>query len=414
MTKQSKLLLYFIMTIQFSTLDYHDKINAMIKRKLKLPTHPTESFFLWGPRQSGKSMLLRSLYPNAHWYDLLKTDLYLQMIEKPSLLREQLLFSHGNEILPLVVIDEIQKVPMLLDEVHWLIENTNFVFALCGSSARKVRAGHANLLGGRAISHELFGLVAGELEADFDLVRMINQGYLPRHYLSSSYKSQIRSYINDYLKEEIAAEALVRNLPAFSHFLRAASLSDTEFINYTSIARECGVSSPTVREYFQILIDTMLARFLESYQKRPKRRVIGAPKFYFSDIGIVNHLAKRGRLEPGSDLFGKAFENWVFHELSAYNTYSDLYYDMSYWRLTSGAEVDFIINDMEMAIEAKSSPKITSDHLRGLREIIKDHPRIKRRILVSLESRPRKTEDGIDIMPYSLFVQQLWANELIK
>lgn len=375
---------------------------------------PRESFFLWGPRQSGKSMLLKTLYPDAIWYDLLKTDLYMRLLEKPSILREELLYAKAEKKANFVVIDEIQKIPPLLDEVHWLIENTGFVFGLCGSSARKVRKGHANLLGGRAIRYELFGFVSQEIESGFDLVQMINQGYLPRHYLSPSYGRRIRSYINDYLKEEIAAEALVRNLPAFSNFLASAALSDTELINYATIARDCAVSGPTVKEYFQILIDTMLARCLEAYRKRPKRRVIGAPKFYFSDVGVVNYLAKRGNLMPGSELFGKAFENWVFHELCAHQAYSGLDYDLSYWRLASGIEVDFIMGDMELAIEAKSSARITSDHLRGLREIIKDHPKLKRRVLVSLEERARKTEDGIEILPYSAFTTQLWSGGLTR
>lgn len=386
----------------------------MLTRKLILPTQPKESFFLWGPRQSGKSMLLKSRYPEAIWFDLLQTDQYLELRDKPSLLREQLLYQSQRANSKFVVIDEIQKVPMLLDEVHWLIENTNYVFGLCGSSARKVKAGHANLLGGRAIRHELYGLVSAEIGADFDLKRMLNHGYLPRHYLSDTHTDLVRSYINDYLKEEIAAEALVRNLPAFSHFLKAASLSDTELVNYASIARECGVSAPAVKEYFQILIDTMLAKFLDAYQKKPKRRVIGASKFYFSDVGVVNHLAKRGNLEPGAELFGKAFENWIFHELSAHSAYSNLYYDLAYWRLASGLEVDFIINDMELAIEAKSSAKITSDHLRGLRALAEDHPKVKRRILVSLEKQSRRTEDGIELMSYKEFVKLLWSNELIK
>ena len=386
----------------------------MLTRKLILPTQPKESFFLWGPRQSGKSMLLKSRYPEAKWFDLLQTDQYLELRDKPSLLREQLLYESQRAKSKFVVIDEIQKVPMLLDEVHWLIENTNYVFGLCGSSARKVRAGHANLLGGRAIRHELYGLVSAEIGADFDLKRMLNQGYLPRHYLSDTHTDLVRSYINDYLKEEIAAEALVRNLPAFSHFLKAASLSDTELVNYASIARECGVSAPAVKEYFQILIDTMLAKFLDAYQKKPTRRVIGASKFYFSDVGVVNHLAKRGNLEPGAELFGKAFENWIFHELSAHSAYSNLHYDLAYWRLASGLEVDFIINDMELAIEAKSSAKITSDHLRGLRALAEDHPKVKRRIVVSLEKQSRRTEDGIELISHKEFVKLLWSNELIK
>lgn len=388
-------------------------MNFMIKRKLRLPAKPDESFFLWGPRQSGKSMLLKTDYPDAIWYDLLKTDLYVSLTEKPSLLREELLFTQTQKKSGFVVIDEIQKIPALLDEVHWLIENTEFVFGLCGSSARKVRRGHANLLGGRAVRYELFGFVSEELGSQFDLVRMINQGTLPRYYLSTSYERLVRSYVNDYLKEEIAAEALVRNLPAFSNFLSAAALSDAELVNYATLARDCGISGPAVKEYFQILIDTLLGRFLEAYRKRPKRRVIGAPKFYFSDVGVVNYLAKRGRLAPGSELFGKAFENWVFHELCAHRAYSEKDYDLAYWRLASGIEVDFIMGDMEAAIEAKSSARITTDHLGGLREIIKDHPKLKKRIVVSLEERPRKTEDGIEILPYSVFMKRLWSDALI-
>ncbi len=382
----------------------------MIKRLLHLPTVPTQSFFLWGPRQTGKSSLLKVTYPEAVWIDLLKTDEFLRYTQQPSLLREELRLEPPER---LVIIDEIQKVPMLLDEVHWLIENARRVFGLCGSSARRVRRGHANLLGGRAVRYELYGFVSAELGAEFDLLRMLNHGYLPRHYLSNTPRQLLRAYINDYLKEEIANEGLVRNLPAFATFLDAAVLSDTEMINYSTIARDCGVSSPAVKEYFQILIDTLLGRYLPAYTKRPKRRVIQSPKFYFADGGVVNLLAKRGRLEAGSELFGKALENWVFHELSAHSSYSELFYDLSYWRLASGIEVDFILNDMEVAIEVKSATKITADHMQGLRELKKEHPRVKRRIVVCLEPRARRTHDGIDILPVPQFVQQLWGNTLI-
>ncbi len=385
----------------------------MIPRSLRLPQPTRESFFLWGPRQTGKSMLLHATYPEALWYDLLKTDLYVRLLERPHLLREELLQATAGPATRFAVIDEIQKIPALLDEVHWLIENAGFVFGLCGSSARKVRRGHANLLGGRAVRYELLGLVSDELHGEFDLVRILNRGYLPRHYLSPSPDRLLRAYVNDYLKEEIVAEALVRNLPAFANFLSAAALSDTELLSYATIARDCGVAGPTVKEYFQILFDTMLARPLEAYRKRPKRRVIGAPKLYFSDVGVVNHLAKRGGLQPGSELFGKAFENWVFHEVSAHRAYSGLEYDVHYWRLASGIEVDFILDDMAVAVEAKATARVTTDHLRGLRELIKDHPTVKRRVLVSLEARPRRTEDGIEILPHAAFTKQLWADALI-
>jgi len=263
------------------------------------------------------------------------------------------------------------------------------------------------------VRYELYGFVSAELGSQFDLLRMLNHGYLPRHYLSNAPRPLLRAYVNDYLKEEIANEGLVRNLPAFASFLNTAVLSDAEMVNYTNIARECGISSPAVKEYFQILIDTLLGRYVPAYSKRPKRRVIQSPKFYFADVGMVNLLAKRGRIEPGSELFGKAFENWVFHELSAHAAYSEQYYDLSYWRLASGIEVDFILDDMAVAIEVKGSAKIAAHHLQGLRELKREYPRVKRRILVSMEPRARKTDDGIEILPASQFAAHLWSGNLL-
>jgi len=382
----------------------------MFPRALPLPRRPKESFFLWGPRQTGKSSLLRETYPDAVWYDLLDTDLFVRLTERPALLREQL---SGVPRRTLVVIDEIQKVPPLLDEIHGLIENRGLVFGMCGSSARKVRRGEANLLGGRAVRFEMFGLVSRELGEAFDLVRLLNHGTLPRIFLSESPARLLRSYVNDYLKEEIAAERLARSLPAFSTFLSAAALSDAEIVNFSTVARDCGVSSPTAKAYFEILVDTLLGRFLPGYTKRPKRRVVQAPKFYFADVGVVNTLAKRGRVEPGSELFGKAFESWVFHELSAHRAYAERDAELAYWRLASGIEVDFVIDDVRVAIEAKGTARVTLDHLKGLREIAKDHPKVKRRIVVCLEDRPRRTEDGIEILPYREFAAELWGGGIL-
>ncbi|HME69014.1 MAG TPA: AAA family ATPase [Myxococcota bacterium] len=383
----------------------------MFRRALQLPTRPTDTFFLWGPRQTGKSSLLRETYADAIWIDLLRTDDFVRYRLRPAILREELLDASPSRI---VVIDEVQKVPALLDEVHWLIENRGLRFALCGSSARRVKRGHANLLGGRALRYELLGLVSSEIGRDFDVVRAANHGFLPRHYLSDRPGMLLRSYVNDYLKEEIAAEGLVRNLPAFSGVLSAAALSDGELVNFTNIARECGVSGPTVREHFQILIDTLLGRFLPAYTKRPKRRVILAPKFYFADVGVVNHLARRGRLEPGSELFGKAFESWVHHELQAYRAYREFAFELAFWRLASGIEVDFVVDDFRVVIEAKSSTRVNDGHLRGLKEIRRDHSRANRRIVVSLDTHARRTEDGIEILPARTFAERLWDDDLIK
>ena len=310
-----------------------------------------------------------------------------------------------------MVIDEVQKVPALLDEVHWLIENRGLCFALCGSSARKVRRGAANLLGGRALRYDLRGLTSGEIGDAFDLDRALNHGYLPRMYQSVRPRPMLDAYIGDYLRQEIAAEGLVRNLPAFSDFLDAAALSDGGPVNYSNIARDCGVSGPTAKSYFGILEDTLLARRLPRWQKRAKRRLAGAPKFYFEDVGIVNRLARRGQLERGSDRYGKAFENWVFHELSSYISYRDLDEELAYWRLPSGIEVDFVIGDMRLAIEAKASARISSHHLKGHRILAEEHPGV-RRIMVCLEPRPRRTDDGIDVIPAADFALRLWQGDL--
>ena len=387
----------------------HDNPRQMLERRLRLPRRPETSFFLWGPRQTGKSTLLRSSYPRARVVDLLAAREFVRFSRDPGLLGEEIAASKDR----FVVIDEIQKVPALLDEAHRLIEARGVVFALCGSSARKVRRGHANLLGGRALRYELHGLVSAELGEAFDVVRAVNHGYLPRHYLADSAPALIRSYVDDYLKEEVAAEGLTRNLPAFADFLGAAALSDGQLVNYSTIARDCGVSAYTVREYFQILGDTLLGRFLPAYRKRPKRRVIQSPKFYFADVGVVNHLARRGHLEPGAELFGRAFENWVFHELSAYRAYRAFAFELSYWRLASGIEVDFVVDDLRAAIEAKATRSVHADHMKGLGALSADHPRVGKRIVVSLDERPRRTDDGVEILPATTFAERLWADDLL-
>ena len=382
----------------------------MFKRNLNLPEPGKESFFLWGPRQTGKSTLLRQRYPGARWLDLLRADEFRRYLANPELLRQEIEADRpepGGQ----VVIDEVQKVPALLDEVHWLIENRGLHFALCGSSARRVKRGAANLLGGRAVRYELHGLTADEIGDEFDLSRMLNHGYLPRMYQTSRPTRLLDAYVADYLKEEVAAEGLVRNLPAFSGFLDAAALSDGELINFSNVASDCGVSSHTAKAYFGILEDTLLGRWLPAYRKRRKRRLIQAPKFYFADVGVVNRLARRGTLLPGSELFGKAFENWVFHELSSFRAYHELDGELSYWRLAGGTEVDFVLGDALLAIEAKASARIASHHLKGLRSMAADHPG-GRRVVVCLEPRARRTDDGIDILPATTFVRRLWDRDL--
>ena len=382
----------------------------MYSRQLKLPIPPKTSFFLWGPRQVGKTSLLRKTYPLAPRINLLLSEEFAAYQSRPQLLRERIIQNKWK----FVVIDEIQKVPQLLDEIHYLIEEHRIVFAMCGSSARKVRSNHANLLGGRAMRFEMMGLVSKELGKKFQLQKMINRGYLPAIYDSDDYMQLQKSYCADYLKEEIFAEGLVRKLQPFSRFLEIAAIGDTQVTSFETIARDCSVSAPTVRSYYEILVDTLLGRFLPSFSLKPKRRQTARPKFYFSDVGIVNFLAQRGNLRPKSELFGKAFENWVHHELRAWLEYHQRPEQLTYWRLSSGTEVDFIIGDMACALEAKSSEKIHKDHLKGLREIIEDYPKVRRRMVVSLEPISRRTEDGIEILSVTDFLSMLWNDKLIQ
>ena len=383
----------------------------MFKRHLQLPSPGEETFFLWGPRQTGKTTLLKACFPGERWIDLLKSDQFRRYATNPEYLREEL-EAEGVGAGAQVVIDEVQKAPALLDEVHWLMENRGIRFALCGSSARKLRRGAANLLGGRALRYQLHGLTAGELGAGFKLDQLLNHGYLPRISGSKQAFRLLDAYISDYLKEEVAAEGLVRNLPAFSGFLNAAALCDGELINFSNIAADCGVSGHTAKSYFEILEDTLLGRWLPAWRKRPKRRVTASPKFYFSDVGVVNRLARRGLLLRGSEAFGKAFENWVFHELSSWVDYREPGSELTYWRLSGGTEVDFILDDMRLVVEAKGSERIGSRHLRGLRSLCRDHGTVRRRILVCLEPLARRTEDGIDILPAEEFAKRLWSGEL--
>ena len=380
----------------------------MFRRLIRLPERPRESFFLWGPRQTGKSALLKTLYPQAIRIDLAKTEDFVRYSERPALLRDVLENSPPD---PVVVIDEIQKVPPLLEEVRWLAENRGRVFAMSGSSARAVRQAAPALPPGRVARFDLFGLTSAEIGRPFDLCRMLNHGYLPRHYLADAPARPLRAYVESYLKEEALLSGLTRSLRAFSDFLTAVALTDAELVNYATVARECGVSAPTAREYFQVLVDTRLGRFLPAFTKRPKRRVIGAPKFFLADVGMVNTLARRGALTPGSELFGKAFENWIFHELTAASHYRERYMELAYWRLASGIEVDFIVGDVRCAIEAKEASRITSDHLKGLRQLAVDQPGVRRRVVASLEPSPRVTEDGIEILPWRVFLDRLWSGE---
>jgi len=367
-----------------------------------------ESAFLWGARQTGKSTLLKMLYPDAQYFDLLLNDEFERLQRSPALLREILSTVDPSSM---TIVDEIQRIPALLNEIQWLIVNHNRKFILSGSSPRNILRSGANLLGGRAIRYELYPLVYPEI-SDFDLLKALNNGLLPRHYLSSNPKKLLSAYIGSYLKDEILTEARTRNVSSFTRFLEVAAFSNGEMVNYANIASDCGVSAPTVKEYFQILEDTLTGRFLPSFQKKPKRRVILAPKFYYFDVGIANYLLKRGRIELGSEAFGRAFEHFIYQEIYAHSSYSDINYPVYYWRTASQLEVDFVLGDHEVAVEVKSTPLANIRHFKGLNSFA-DEYKVKRIILVTNDPYPRQV-DKVSILPWQIFLQKLWAGEIIS
>jgi predicted AAA+ superfamily ATPase len=378
----------------------------VLQRNQTFIDHNGQSIFFWGARQTGKSTLLKQLFSNALWFDLLLSDIYNRLLINPEYLRETILAQEKK----LVIIDEIQRIPILLNEVHWLIVNHDIQFILSGSSPRKIIRSGENLLGGRALRYELYPLTAHEIP-NFNLLKALNNGLLPRHYLSENPKKMIAAYLGNYLQDEIVAEAKIRNVAVFSRFLHAAAFSHGEMVNYTSVAADCGVSATTIKEYFQILEDTMIGKFVPVYQKKAKRRVIKTPKFYFFDLGIVNHLLNRGKIEKGSDVFGHAFESFIYQELNAHKHYTGKEYLISYWRTASQLEIDFVLGNHEVAIEVKSSDKISSKHLNGLNAFMEEYD-VKKAIVVCNEPLPRLI-NNIHVMPWQNFIQMLWDGKII-
>jgi predicted AAA+ superfamily ATPase len=373
------------------------------KRLLELNLPRGKSAFLWGPRKVGKTYWISHTLSGAEIIDLLKTDTLTEYISRPALLRERYQNHKG-----LIVIDEVQKIPPILDEVHWLIENKGMSFLLTGSSARKVRRGHANLLGGRAWRRTMTPLSYMEV-TDFNLERIMVSGLLPPHYLSIDPIEDLRSYVADYLKEEIIAEALTQNIPAFNEFLRVAAITSSELINYVNIARETGVSHKVVRTYFDILEDTYLGFRIPPWKRSKNRRMITTEKFYLFDVGVANYLAKR-QPKIGSQEFGKAFEHYILMELKAYQAYRNPDMPITFWRTSTGREVDFIWGDKRLAIEIKGSSRIHEGDIGGLQALLEDGP-VKKCCIVCLERQPRQLTKNIEAIPWQMFIEQLWHDE---
>ncbi len=359
------------------------------------------SCFLFGPRQTGKSWLIRNQLQGCKVYNLLNSSTFIKLSLSPARIREEL--QPEDKI---IVIDEIQKAPQLLDEVQLMIEECRINFLLTGSSARKFRRGGMNLLGGRARMRSLHPFTYKELGVYFNLIKALDIGLLPSIYLSESPYEDLEAYTGIYLQKEIAAEAIVRNIPAFTRFLTVAALGHGNIVNYTKITSDAQISRTTVVEYFEILKDTFMGYELPAWKKSIKRKAFSSSKFYFFDIGIAGYLQKRQRVQLGSTECGEAFETFIFHEIKSYLDYRARNIQLSYWRSITQFEVDFIIGDAT-AVEVKAKVNVVGHDLKGIRAL-KEECVLRKYIIVSMEEVPRFV-DGIEILPWNIFIERLWA-----
>ena len=367
-----------------------------------------KSIFLFGPRSTGKTTLLRMAFGAGPIINLLRSSTFLPLSENPSLLRDvSAERSTDDEI---VIIDEIQKLPELLDEVHDLIESRGYHFILTGSSGRKLKRSGVNLLAGRAWESHLFPLTTAEIP-DFDIARYLRYGGMPQVYGSDLPDEELDAYVDSYLREEIKEEALVQNLVHFGRFLNVAVLSNTEQINYANISRQTGIPATSVRAYFDILEDSFVGYSITPWTRSQKRKSVATAKFYFFDVGVANFLRGITSLDRGSSELGRAFEHFVAMELRAYLSYRRIRSEMTYWRTRTGYEVDFIIGS-EAAIEVKATVKVDERDLRGLRALGEEGI-VKTLYVVSFDELDRKTEDGIRVLHWRRFLDLLWSDRIV-
>lgn len=383
------------------------------RRQLKLDVPRGQSVFLLGARKTGKSTFLKGQYPDAVYYDLLKSEEYLRLLKAPQELRQEVQALPKAKLKHPIIIDEVQRIPMLLNEVHWLIENTEAYFILCGSSARKLKAQGVNLLAGRAWNYYFYPLVYPEIP-EFDLLRALNQGLIPSHYASKNWLKSIKAYVHNYLLEEVKSEGLVRNLPAFSRFFDVAAHSNGELINFSNIAQDCGVDSKTIKEYYQILVDTLVGYYVYPFKSKQKRNdLVATPKFYLFDSGVVSYLRGQHIHELTGYGAGMAFEQYVLMEIMAYRGIHDLDFDICFWRNREQQEVDFVLNKGKIAIEVKIKPSPRLSELKGLKAFLQ-YAQPQKAMVVCHAPRKRvlHTEQGdIEICPWQSFLKQLWSGK---
>jgi predicted AAA+ superfamily ATPase len=388
-------------------MKYGNRIADMYNRVLDLRSiirH--KSIFLFGPRQTGKSTLVRRTFPEAAVYDLLEADVFRELSARPEYLRQTL-----DPRRTVLIIDEVQKLPSLLDEVQLLIDrNQRLRVILTGSSARKLKRGAANLLGGRAWICPLHPLVSAELNEP-RLLERLNRGSLPSIIDSDHPREDLKAYVGTYLREEIQAEGLTRSIENFSRFLEVAGLTSGEQINFTAVADDAGYPPRTVREHYQILEDTLVGHQLPAFQKTARRKPVATAKFYLFDVGVANILKRTSLIEQGSDAYGRALEHLIFLELRSFLDYQRLDHELTYWRSRSKFEVDFVVGD-RIGIEVKAKNRVSPRDYKGLTALSEEVP-LKRKFVICGERMRRKADDGTEIIPPAGFLKELWSGNII-
>jgi predicted AAA+ superfamily ATPase len=379
----------------------------MIERMLNLPKN--KNIFLFGPRLTGKSTLIEATFKNQNslYYNLLLSDTYRKLIAHPEIFRQEILYEAKNKTIQNIIVDEIQRIPELLNEIHYLIElKIPINFIMSGSGARKLKRSHANMLGGRALTYNLFPFCYSELKESFKLDTVLRFGALPLVHLANSELESIdilRSYVDTYIKEEIELEANLRNLAGFLRFLSIASDNNGDLINYSNIARETSVNNKIIREYYKILEDTLVGFFLFPYNKSLRKRLATHPKFYFFDLGVVRAINKKTLvvIEPKTYEYGRAFEHFIILELIRLSNYKKMDLNFSFYRTEAGAEVDLIIETpfkKIFAIEIKATDVPASNHLSGLKSFIEVEK--KATPILVCQTQKKFELDNILIMPW--------------
>lgn len=366
---------------------------------------PAKSFFLLGPRATGKSQWVHDRLAGALYFDLLEAELYTELLASPGRLDTKIPATHRGW----VIIDEIQKVPELLDEVHRLIEKRKLRFALTGSSARKLRRKGVNLLAGRALSMSMHPLTRSELGTAFDLKHSLRYGQLPNAYVDANPRAFLASYVKTYLREEVLQEGLTRNLGAFARFLEAISFSQGTLLNVSAVASDCHVERKVVEDYVTILEDLMIGVRVRPFQKRAKRRLTAHPKFYFFDAGVYRAIRPRGPLDSPDEIDGPAFETLLMQELRAHDAYGELGYELCYWRSYSGHEVDLVLYGERglHAFETKRASRLRRDDYAGIRAFAEDYPTA--RCTIAYGGTKRYVEDGVEVVPLGELLAELPA-----